>query len=165
MLIMIACMSLTAQNQILLHSFNTGTARSIGNNVSVISLLGQTINGTSSGNGIFVQSGITTLDKGSLTGVKNESVIVPIEFALHQNYPNPFNPSTIIGFTLQQPDMTTLKVYDILGKEVATLVNERLEAGVYHQRTFSAGSFATGIYFYVLRSGNNSTVRKMLLMK
>ncbi len=91
--------------------------------------------------------------------------IVPENYGLNQNYPNPFNPSTTIGFTLQSSGLTTLKVYDALGREVATLVNEHLEAGVYHQKTFQASHLAGGVYFARLTNGKSSQVRKLMLLK
>ncbi len=90
---------------------------------------------------------------------------VPNVFALEQNYPNPFNPSTTIGFTLQTSGFTTLKIYDAIGREVATLANEHLEAGVYQQRIFDAYQFAGGIYYARLQSNGQSNVMKMLLIK
>lgn len=88
-----------------------------------------------------------------------------ISFELLQNYPNPFNPSTTIGFTLQASGHTTLKIYDAVGREVVTLANENLEAGVYHQRTFDAAKLTSGVYFARLQSGRSNQIRKMLLMK
>jgi methionine-rich copper-binding protein CopC len=90
---------------------------------------------------------------------------VPKVFALSQNYPNPFNPSTTIEFTLQNTGLTTLKVYNAVGQEVATLVNEVLEAGVYHQKQFNAGKLASGVYFARLTSGSQSQLKKLLLIK
>jgi uncharacterized delta-60 repeat protein len=87
-------------------------------------------------------------------------------FALDQNYPNPFNPATTIGFTLQNTGLTTLKIYDIVGREVATLVNnELLEAGVYHQKQFNASHLASGVYFARLQSGSNVQLKKLMLIK
>jgi hypothetical protein len=91
---------------------------------------------------------------------------VPRVFALEQNYPNPFNPSTMIDFTLEQTGLTTLKIYDIVGREVATLVNnELLEAGVYHQKQFDARNLASGVYFSRLTSGGKVQLKKMMLIK
>jgi hypothetical protein len=90
---------------------------------------------------------------------------VPAIFALEQNYPNPFNPTTTIGFTLQKSGHTTLKVYDAIGREVAVLVNEPLEAGVYHQTRFDARQFAGGVYFIRLSAADRSQIRKMVLLK
>ncbi len=89
----------------------------------------------------------------------------PAKFELAQNYPNPFNPSTTIGFTLQVSGSTTLKIYDAIGREVATLVNENLEAGVYHQRVFDASKVSSGIYLARLQNGNSIHIKKMMLMK
>lgn len=90
---------------------------------------------------------------------------VPSMFALEQNFPNPFNPSTSIGFTLHSPGFTSLKVYDAVGREVATLVNENLEAGVYHHRTFDASKLSSGIYIARLTSSGEYSTRKMFLVK
>jgi hypothetical protein len=86
-------------------------------------------------------------------------------FMLEQNYPNPFNPTTTIGFTLQESGMTTLKIYDAIGREVATLVNENLEAGVYHQRTFDASPLASGIYIARLLAHGQTQIRKIVLLR
>jgi hypothetical protein len=91
--------------------------------------------------------------------------VVPKLFALEQNYPNPFNPSTTIGFTLQESGLTTLKIYDAIGREVATVVNENLEAGMYHQKTFDARNLSSGVYFAKLTSGGKSQLKKLMLMK
>ncbi len=89
----------------------------------------------------------------------------PKVFTLQQNYPNPFNPVTTIGFTLQVSGMTSLKIYDIIGREEETLVNEHLDAGVYYQKTFDASNLASGIYFARLQSGEKMQLKKLLLMK
>jgi hypothetical protein len=89
---------------------------------------------------------------------------VPAVFALNQNYPNPFNPSTIINYQLAFDNYTTLKVYNIIGKEVATLVNGFINAGS-HKVTFDASNLSAGVYIYKLQSGNNVEVRKLTLMK
>ncbi len=92
------------------------------------------------------------------------NVEVPMVYRLDQNYPNPFNPSTTINFSLMQPGKTTLKIYNILGKEVATLVNGYMQAGA-HRVVFNARSLATGVYFYKISSGKFTAVKKMLLVK
>jgi Leucine-rich repeat (LRR) protein/sugar lactone lactonase YvrE len=96
---------------------------------------------------------------------------MPKAFALMQNYPNPFNPTTTIVYALPQAGQVTLKVYDVLGREVATLVNERKDAGNYETK-FEANRFASGIYFYKLearssgsQAGNFVQTKKMLLVK
>jgi hypothetical protein len=92
-------------------------------------------------------------------------VSVPKIFTLSQNYPNPFNPITTIVFTLAEDGKVSLKVYDILGRQVATLVNEELKSGVLHKVSFNASQLSSGIYFYRLSSSKNSLVKKFVLMK
>jgi len=88
----------------------------------------------------------------------------PKEFALAQNYPNPFNPSTAISYQLSAASDVTLKVYDMLGNEAATLVNENKPAGNYEVK-FDGSKLASGIYFYKLKAGNFVQTKKLILMK
>ncbi len=88
----------------------------------------------------------------------------PGDFTLHQNFPNPFNPSTSISFTLPAASHVSLRVYNLLGQEVATLVDEYRSAGT-HSATFDASELSTGMYIYRLESGSNSVSRKMMLNK
>jgi hypothetical protein len=92
------------------------------------------------------------------------SVSIVSEFALSQNYPNPFNPSTIINFQLAQRSPVELKVYDLLGKEVAILINEEKDAGCYKVR-FNASSMASGVYIYTLKAGGYFSSKKMIFLK
>ena len=96
--------------------------------------------------------------------VRPDPNIVPAAFTLSQNYPNPFNPSTEINFTITRAGLTTLVVYDMLGREVATLVSENLTAGAY-TATFDASRLASGTYMYTLTSGGNRISKKMMLVK
>jgi hypothetical protein len=96
--------------------------------------------------------------------VEREHNIVASEFNLSQNYPNPFNPTTEIKFTLANNGLTTVKVYDLMGREVATLVNEFLTKGSY-KTTFDAKNLASGTYIYRLTSGNMSLAKKMVVLK
>jgi hypothetical protein len=89
----------------------------------------------------------------------------PKAFTLKQNYPNPFNPMTTIDFALQVSGLTTLKIYDAIGREVATLVNEHLEAGVLHQKQLDASALASGIYFAKLHCGEQIQLKKMMLVR
>jgi hypothetical protein len=89
---------------------------------------------------------------------------LPKKFALEQNYPNPFNPTTTIRFAIPQNEHVTLKVYDLLGREVATLVNEARNAGSYDE-IFDASKHASGMYIYKLQAGNFTASRKFVLMK
>ena len=100
-----------------------------------------------------------------LTDVKDETQL-PTEFALMQNYPNPFNPSTTINYHLPKTANVLLKVYDVLGNEIATLVNEEKPAGVYNVEFGSKNSvLSSGIYFYKLTAGDYVSTRKMILIK
>lgn len=89
---------------------------------------------------------------------------LPFSFDLEQNYPNPFNPSTMIRYRLPLSSFVTLKVYDLLGREIAILVNGKEEAG-NHEIKFSSTNLPSGIYFYKLDAGNFSSVKKMMLVK
>jgi hypothetical protein len=89
---------------------------------------------------------------------------MPAAYALAQNFPNPFNPVTQISFDLPHAGQTTLKVYDLLGREVATLLSRSLTAG-NHQVNFNGGSLASGLYFYRIESGSFSATKKMVLLK
>jgi phosphatidylserine/phosphatidylglycerophosphate/cardiolipin synthase-like enzyme len=97
-------------------------------------------------------------------GVKKTGDELPKSFGLSQNYPNPFNPSTEIGYQLSAVSHVTLKVFDVLGREITTLVNQRQNAG-YYSVTFDAGRFSSGVYFYVLNAGGKLFVKKMLMVK
>jgi len=92
----------------------------------------------------------------------NESM--PTSFSLQQNYPNPFNPTTTIQFQLPTESIVTLKVYNLLGQEIRTLVNGDLHAGV-HIVSFDASNLSSGIYVYRLQAGEFSQVRRMMLIK
>jgi hypothetical protein len=81
-----------------------------------------------------------------------------------QNYPNPFNPSTTINFKIKDARFVNLKIYDISGKEVATLINENMKAGEY-KIDFKANNIPSGTYFYTLKAGDFSETKKMTLIK
>ncbi len=96
-------------------------------------------------------------------GVK-ESNNLPNEFSLSQNYPNPFNPTTNIKYSVPSNEYVSMKVYDLLGKEVAVLVNEQKSEGNY-EVTFNARNLSSGVYFYELKAGSYSAIKKLLLIK
>lgn len=98
------------------------------------------------------------------SSIKETSSNVPRDIALDQNFPNPFNPSTVISYRLATAGHVTLKVYDVLGREVRSLVNENEIAG-NHVISFDGSILPSGVYFYHLQVGNISMVRKMMLMK
>jgi hypothetical protein len=100
-------------------------------------------------------------------GVKRITSDVPKNYYLYQNFPNPFNPSTIIRFRLKESGFVSLKIYDILGRETAILVNEKLQAGKY-EIPYSVNlnnNLSGGVYFYRLEAGNYVQTRKMILLK
>ena len=115
----------------------------------------------------YTGSGEFEIDQ-SITDVEPESEL-PTEFRVSQNYPNPFNPSTTIKFALPASEKVSVKIYDMLGREVATLLNTQLEAGnhqvVWNGQNNYGSIVSTGVYFYRVVSGNNIVVKKMLLMK
>jgi len=101
---------------------------------------------------------------GSLTGIEKYNDLTPKKYSLEQNYPNPFNPSTIIKYSVAQRSMVSLKIYDITGREVLSLVNQEMNAGNY-QVTFNASKLASGVYFYSIRSNDFVSTKKMMLIK
>ncbi len=100
----------------------------------------------------------------SYSGTVKFEVSAPSEFALKQNYPNPFNPSTRIVFQLKEDVNVTLSIYDLLGREVATVADEPMKAGT-HKITFDASDMSAGVYFYSLKAGSFFEMKKMTLIK
>jgi hypothetical protein len=98
------------------------------------------------------------------TAIHDRDSEVPTSFSVMQNYPNPFNPSTNIRFSLEATNAVTLKIRDVLGREVATLVDQTLATGTYTVN-WNATSFPSGIYFYTVRAGNSLETRRMILAK
>jgi hypothetical protein len=107
---------------------------------------------------------LKTTTGGNLIGITPISSLVPKNYSLFQNYPNPFNPVTTIKFDIPKESYVKVSVFDILGNEVQTLINENLKAGEY-KVTWDASKYSSGIYFYKLQSGDFTQTRKMLLVK
>jgi hypothetical protein len=101
---------------------------------------------------------------GGTTSVSGDGAPVPTALKLAQNYPNPFNPSTRIAFSIPQSDRVTLKVFDVLGNEVSTLVDREMAAGI-HSETWDAKNNPSGVYFYRLTAGSFSETKRLVLMK
>jgi len=100
-----------------------------------------------------------------VTGIENSNLsFIPEKFSLSQNYPNPFNPSTVIGYRIPVPSNVTLKIYDVLGREVSTLVNEEKPAGNY-KVNFDGSNLASGVYLYRIIAGKYMQTKKMILLK
>jgi photosystem II stability/assembly factor-like uncharacterized protein len=116
-----------------------------------------------------IKSWSLTVTYDILTKIKLLSNEIPEKFTLEQNYPNPFNPSTKIKFQIKDSKLVTLKIYDILGKEIATLVNEKLNAGSYEVpfsvSQFSGNTISSGVYFYKLITDEFTETKKMILLK
>ena len=103
-------------------------------------------------------------NNGGLASVEAINNSIPSRYSLFQNYPNPFNPSTKISYSIPQADFVTLKIYDILGNEVSTLVNEERSSGSY-EIEFNASSLSSGVYFYRMQAGNYTSAKRFVLMK
>jgi len=99
-----------------------------------------------------------------LTGIVPNNGNIPTVYSLSQNYPNPFNPVTKINFALPKQGFVSLKIYDVLGREVRTLVNEFKSAGQYSV-DFNASDYSSGVYFYRLESNGFSDIKRMMLIK
>jgi hypothetical protein len=111
-----------------------------------------------------VQNYASALQKRSFTEIYYDGSELPEEYQLSQNYPNPFNPSTTINFHLPQDGFITLKLYDILGKEVTTLAEGYKNRGRYSV-SFDASNLASGMYIYRLQAGDFVSSKKMTLIK
>jgi hypothetical protein len=98
------------------------------------------------------------------SGIETGNEEIPDEYNLFPNYPNPFNPSTIINYQLPESGFVSLKVFDVLGNEVARLVGENKQSGSY-EVTFDASNLPSGVYFYTLSAGDFVNTKKMLLIK
>jgi len=112
---------------------------------------------------IYTSQQLPAPDTAVVTDVKENNFSIKT-FNLYQNYPNPFNPSTTINYQIPKSSFVTLKIYDVLGREVANLVNNEKQAGQYNV-TFNASKFSSGIYFYRLQAGDFISTKKMILMK
>lgn len=99
-----------------------------------------------------------------ITDMGDKESLKPISFNLAQNYPNPFNPATIIKFSIPEENIVILKVYDVLGKEIAVLINEKKTAGNY-EISFNASGLSSGVYFYKFEAGNFTSTKKMILIR
>ncbi|MCH8032258.1 MAG: T9SS type A sorting domain-containing protein [Bacteroidetes bacterium] len=135
----------------------------IGNGASIVVQLGADLCAGEVGNIFGDLSGEGT-ECGLPVPVEIEVETIPTEFALYQNYPNPFNPSTLIKYQVPEKSFVSIRVYDLLGKELVTLVNEEKPAGSYDVN-FDAGQLSSGFYIYTIKAGNFASSKKMVLMK
>ncbi|MGB5529792.1 MAG: T9SS type A sorting domain-containing protein, partial [Ignavibacteriaceae bacterium] len=117
-----------------------------------------------SDNNVYVVGGNTAkINQGGVTLLSDDK-LNPGGFILTQNYPNPFNPSTTISFSITSAGFTSLKVYDVLGNEVETLLSEEKPVGTYEVQ-FNASNLSSGVYLYKIQAGNSVETKKMVLMK
>jgi hypothetical protein len=153
-----------AQNQIPFSAISNGGEETSNTSFSLSSTVGEAFIGRSINASnqkylgfwfVYNQSKITSVD---------DKVVLPTEFKLEQNYPNPFNPSTVIKFGVPERTNVLIKIYDILGSEIITLVNEEMEAGWY-KKEFNASAYSTGVYIYRMQAGNFVSTKKMLMIK
>ena len=107
---------------------------------------------------------LKTTNGGMPVGVLQINNTLPVEYSLFQNYPNPFNPQTKIKFAVPKASFTKLVIYNLLGREVTTLVNEELRPGAY-EADWDGSNFSSGVYFYKIISGDFVETKKMVLMK
>jgi hypothetical protein len=118
-----------------------------------------------------MQQGNTRIESGFLAAIppitaidQNRVKQMPLTYKLYQNYPNPFNPSTTIQFDIPKLSKVTLKIVDMLGREVATLVDDKLQPGE-HKVIFDTGKLPSGVYFYRLQAEDFSATKKLMLLK
>ena len=150
----------------ILHTVNGGTTWTL-EGAGLTNAILREVHFTNSNNGYVVGNGKTIVKFGEITSVEGGN-ISPGAFSLLQNYPNPFNPSTNIKFTISDFGFVNLKVYDLLGNEITTLVNEEKLAGEYEVEFNPVSSFenpASGIYFYQIKAGSFIETKKMVFMK
>jgi hypothetical protein len=133
-------------------------------NNTIVSTVGESFIGKSSNTVNQNQIGFWyAYQQTTITDVEDEETI-PTIFKLEQNYPNPFNPSTRIKFAVPEKSNVLIKVYDILGSEVATLVNEEMDAGWY-ENNFNAAGLSSGVYLFRMEAGNFISTKKMIYLR
>ena len=145
--------------------FDMGFAMSVSSNTLVKSAIGQGFVGTIQQGNTRIESGFfadTSMRRTIISTVKEQWV--PITYLLSQNFPNPFNPSTTISFSFPTRSFVSLKVIDLLGREVATIVSEEMSAGNY-SRQWNANGFSSGVYFYRLQAGSFIETKKLILLR
>ena len=168
--IFVCFQNLEAQIKIKNSIIGSGGGKVSDSSFSIIGTIGQSVVGRSSNNANTISGGFWSLVGGIVTSVEEiESEIIPKEFRLEQNYPNPFNPTTTIIFILPKSSDVTIKIFDLKGREITTLVNEEMQPGEY-QIVFEAQDFPSGVYFYRIKTSTEGSAtfvrtRKMLLLK
>jgi hypothetical protein len=151
-------------------AFNMGFGVATSGTTQIKSVVGQSFVGEAQQGTTRLISGFLAYTPGIISGVE-EINLIPSSYSLMQNYPNPFNPTTVIRYQLPVNSWVTLKIYNVLGQEVATLVNEDKQPGVYNEK-LEGSSLSSGVYYFRLSATSSSDpsksftqVKKMLLLK
>ena len=162
---------LHSQTRIVWDSFGSGIIAGGLGSYGIVSVLGQPFVGTASAGSFTVTNGFGAyvISMGVTAGVSAANRGIPLTYSLSQNYPNPFNPSTTLEFGLPEASRVAIVVYDVIGREAATLASEDFSAG-YHSIRFSPQNLASGVYFYRIvatKKGGEMFVntKKMMLLK
>lgn len=146
-------------------TFDMGFAMSVSSNTVVMSAIGQGFVGTIQQGNTRIESGVladTSIRRTIISTVKEQWV--PITYLLGQNFPNPFNPSTSIEYVLPNGSFVSLKIYNVIGEEVATLVSDVKSPGIY-KAEWRGDGFSSGVYFYRLQAGEYVETKQMILLK
>lgn len=155
--------SVFPQYQIPLSVFSGGGEKQSNSTYQLWGIANQSAVGKSSNSTYTAQLGFW-FEWQTVTDVEKDEDMLPLTYKLEQNYPNPFNPSTVIKFSVPERSSVVMKIYDILGSEVATLVDQEMDAGWYRV-DFNASGYSTGVYIYRMKAGNYISTKKMLLIK
>lgn len=143
---------------------NASGGTMINSSSRMIGTVGQTFIGQSASSVNISQAGVWFKPVAIISDVEETTLSIPIKFQLEQNYPNPFNPATTIRFSIPKQSQVTLKIYDVLGREVATIVNKEFESGV-HEVVLDSRSLTSGVYIYQIQAGEFTEMRKLMLLK
>ena len=153
-----------SQNQLLFGTISNGGEKQTSKSYVFVGNVGQAITDQSGSTNYHAQAGFWQMFYQDFIQDVEDDEILPKAYKLEQNYPNPFNPSTTIRFGLPERSIVLLKVYDILGREAVTLLNQEMEAG-WHKVSFDAASYSSGIYICWMYAGKNIFVKKMMMVK
>lgn len=157
--------TMVAQHNIPVSVIGSGGEKQLNSSYTLVGTVGQIAVGHMTNTNYNLKSGFwTEYYQSVIVDVEEEESLLPIIYDLDQNYPNPFNPATIIRFALPERTRVVIKIYDILGAEVITLVNEELDAGWY-EKAFIPAALSTGVYIYRMQTDGYVNTKKMLLIK
>ena len=156
-----ACAPAVAQFAIPMSVVGSGGGVTSGGSFSLVGTVGQPAIGVASGPANINEIGFWYMPGWILTGVEE---VLPTRFALGQNHPNPFNPVTTLGYSVKEKTRVTIRLYDVAGREVATLVDEVSEPG-FRETVLDAGGLSSGVYFARMVAGRFVETRKLVLLK